>query len=156
VSWALLVRSRPQIKLIAIEDGRARWVTENHDVILKEEEIRFLKIFLKKYYTRNFDSVSDFKDSLFMIEARFYKQIETHSNELIKKIEAQELQERIHIQAINVENGIYNTKLEKEQIMRGEKTISKLRVEVEIKRVERSEANPWGLIVNYIREESIL
>jgi hypothetical protein len=153
---ALLLRSRPQFKLIAIEDGRARWVTENQDVILKEEEVRFLKTFLKKYYTRNPDLVSDFKDSLFMIEASFYKQIEGYTNDLIQKVESKELQERIHILEINENNGIYRAKLEKEQIMRGEKTISNFFVDLELMRVNRSEALPWGLLVKTLKEEAIL
>jgi mRNA-degrading endonuclease RelE of RelBE toxin-antitoxin system len=153
---ALLLRSRPQFKLIAIEDGRARWVTESQDVILKDEEVRFLKTFLKKYYTLNPDTVSDFKDSLFLIEANFYKQIEAYTKELIQKVEANELQERIHILEINENNGIYRVKFEKEQIMRGERTVTKHFADVELIRVNRSEALPWGLLVKTFKEKQLL
>lgn len=153
---ALLLRSKPQFKLIAIEDGRARWVTESQDVILKEEEVRFLKTFIKKYHTLNPDTISDFKDSLFLIEKTFYKQIEPYTKEFIQKVEANELEERIHILEINENNGIYRVKFEKEQTMRGERTVTKYFADVELMRVQRSESLPWGLLVKTFREEPIL
>lgn len=149
----ILIKTKPQFKLIAIEEGRTRWVSENHDDVLKAEEERFVKMFIKKYFSRTKESISDFKESLFYLEEKFYKENEILIKELIVKIEAQEFEERIHILQMSIEEGEYKIILEKEQLQRGDKTTSKRIVKLELMRVPRSETAPWGILVKSIREE---
>ena len=156
----LVLRNKPQIKLIAIENGQTRMVPDKFDEILEEEELRFLKKFIKSFYTRSKESVDDLQSSLNFFEPQLYASIQPQVDKYIELINSSELAETIHIVSIqgrddeDSERTHYSVEFEKTTEGRGgQLEKSKRLVQIDFIRVQRSRKNPWGLLVKTIKEE---
>jgi hypothetical protein len=148
-----VIKLKPTTQIIAIEEGQTRFLNQEFDEILKEEEFRFSKIFIKKFYNQNFQNLISFKEASLDLNQSLYKEKEIELREKIKLIENQEFTQKIKINSIDEEDLIYTFEVEMTKNLRGNESKELKRLKVELLRTPRTKENPWGLNVNNLKEE---
>ena len=160
--WALTstyaaLKNKGETLIIAIDSNGTRLVSKNTDPIFKTEIISFFKYFNDSLY--NFNS-QNFEDKVGPITSYFSNELwekeKSKISQLQKLTKSKNIISTSNIQKISkINNKSFDLLIDhtfKENLSKTKKTL-KLSVQIEL--VKRSKLNPWGILIDDIKETHI-
>lgn len=160
--WALIAsvfafRNQSKTILIGIDDIGTRVIAESSDRLLQSELKNFLNTFFDQYYTYDDKNFSDrVGKATEMMSSSLWDSVKDKLLEQNEKLKKNPLSQFAEIQSIDlIDQGrieaILNLKIKSRL---NEQTV-RLKVNLEFKKVSRSEKNPWGFEVVELSDATI-
>ena len=154
-TFLLLRREDEKLLLIGIDENGTRLITRSDDPLLKTEIIHFVKEFISRLYSFNPETFEENlgRASDLMSKALWDKEKDRvlKLSEIVKK---EGISSKAKIESISkTRDGKYTAQIQLTEERRAGKHERKLGIEVSLTKVERSEANPYGIEVDSLNED---
>lgn len=148
----MILRMKPTIQVVAIEDGETRFINNDYDEILSEEEYRFSKRFIKRFFNRTPEKLYQFNESVLELNEETFQGKDTEIQEIKKQVASGELVQNVSIKSIDVTDEVYTFDLVIDRTFRGQQETLFRTIKITLTRIKRTREKPWGLEVSRLSE----
>lgn len=160
--WALTatiyaISKSEKMILIGVDDVGTRIITDSKDRLLQSELKNFLKVFFETYYSydeKNY--LTQIGTATELMTNELWERNKDHLLEINEKLQKTPLAQSMEIESIDlIDQGKVEAILMLKIRSRIQEQKVRLKVNLEFKKNERSEKNPWGFQITEVSDAAI-
>lgn len=160
--WGILttiyiLRTENKPIVIAVQDGGTRLVTDSFDRVLQSEIRNFVTEFIHSYYSYNEETFSEqVGRASDLLSQSLWEQQKSKLFEIKQNLVKNPLSQKVEITNLELrENNAIEAGLTITVTSRLSEQKYKIKSKIQISKIPRSEANPWGYEITELKDETL-
>ena len=157
ITSVMLLKKTDKLILVGIDQNGTRIISNLDDPLYKVEVVNFVKTFFSNLYSFDADSFDqNLGAASDLMSIELWKSQEALILKLGQDVKKEKITHSNKLQSISKnDDGSYQVVMHTAETYRAKTVNNDLQVRLKIKKIERTEKNPWGMEVTSLEESKI-